>query len=274
MVTVKKIFGVVKTVLVWLVLALAVFMMIFTLISVNTFDQNDRSIFGYKFFVVQTDSMSATDFDAGDVAISKTVDPSTLKEGDIITFISQNSESYGETITHKIRKLTKDANGDPGFVTYGTTTDTDDETIVTYPFVVGQYQGKIPNLGSFFMFFKTTPGYIICILIPFLLLIISQGVNCIRLFRRYRAEQMEEMQAEREKLEQERTEAQKMMEELMALKQQLAERENTPQPTPEPTAPSSAADSTAPTEQTAEQEEQPTEEQPSEQQTEKPTAEG
>lgn len=51
----------------------------------------------------------------------KEVDPSTLKEGDIITFMSQDTDSFGETITHKIRKLTTDAEGNPGFITYGTT---------------------------------------------------------------------------------------------------------------------------------------------------------
>ena len=55
-----------------------------------------------------------------------------------------------------------------------------------------------------------------------MLLILYQGINVIRLFRRYKKEQMEEMQAERDKIEAERLESQKMMEELMALKEQLA----------------------------------------------------
>lgn len=220
---IKKILNITKTVLVWLVVAVAVFMMLFTLISVNTFDQNDRSLFGYKFFVVQTDSMAATDFDAGDIVISKEVDVTTLKAGDIITFVSQGSDNYGETVTHKIREVTRDTDGGIAFVTYGTTTNTDDEALATI--VVGQYVGYIPNLGAFFLFLKTTPGYIICILIPFLLLILSQGLNCIRLFRRYKGEQMEEMQAERAKIEEERAESQRMMAELMELKAQLAAKE-------------------------------------------------
>ena len=56
-----------------------------------------------------------------------------------------------------------------------------------------------------------------------MLLILYQGINVIRLFRRYKKEQMEEMQAERDKIEAERLESQKMMEELMALKEQLAQ---------------------------------------------------
>ena len=221
----KKTLQVTKNVLVWLVVAVAVGMMIFTLISVSTFDKTDRNIFGFKFFIVTSDSMAATDFDAGDIAISKNVDPKTLKEGDIITFLSQDHDNFGEVVTHKIRRLTTDANGRPGFVTYGTTTDTDDRTVVTHEYVVGQYVGRIPKVGSFFMFLKTTPGYILCILLPFLLLILSQGLNCVRLFRQYKKEQMDEMKAERAKIEEERAESQRMMAELLELKAQLAKKE-------------------------------------------------
>ncbi len=230
----KKALQITKTVLVWLVVAIAVGTMIFTLVSVNTFDQTDRSIFGFKFFIVTSDSMSATDFDAGDIAISKNIDPEALNEGDIITFLSQDSDSFGEVVTHKIRKLTTDAGGRPGFVTYGTTTGTDDATIVTYEYVVGKYVGRIPSLGSFFIFLKTTPGYILCILIPFLLLIFSQGLNCIRLFRQYKKEQMDEMKAERVKIEEERAESQRMMAELLALKAQLARKEEEEDPRSDP----------------------------------------
>lgn len=222
----KKVLNIIKNIFVWLMVALAVCMMIFTVVSVNTFDRSDRSLFGLKAFIVLSDSMSKTDSDAGDLVLVKEVDPSTLKEGDIIAYTSQNTSNYGETVTHKIRKLTTDANGEPGFIIYGTTTDTDDETVVTYPYVLGKYKTNIPKVGRFFMFLKTTPGYIVCILIPFLLLILIQGLNCIKLFRRYKLEQMAEMKEERAKIEEERAESQKMMAELLVLKAQLAEKEN------------------------------------------------
>ena len=145
----KKVFNVIKTVFIWVVLVISVGMMIFTLISVNTFNKHDKNLFGYKFYVVQTDSMSATHFDAGDVIISKAVELSSLKAGDVITFISQNPESMGETITHMIREVTRDAEGNIAFVTYGTTTDTNDEALATM--VIGKYQTKLPKVGKFFM---------------------------------------------------------------------------------------------------------------------------
>ena len=218
----KKALNIISTVLVRALVVATVGMMIFTLISVNTFDQANRSIFGYKFFIVRSDSMSATDFDAGDIVFVKNVDPATLQAGDIIAFTSQNSHNFGETVTHKIREITTDANGDPAFITYGTTTDTNDEAAVTYPYVLGKYTGKIPNVGTFFQFLKTTPGYILCIFVPFLLIILYQGFQCIQLFRRYKKEQMEELEAERAKIEEERRQSMEMMKELQALKEQLA----------------------------------------------------
>ncbi len=227
----KKALNIIKTTLVWLVVLLAVSMMIFTVVSVTTFNRNDRDLFGYKMYIVNSDSMAATDFDAGSLILVKEVDPSTLKDGDIITFMSQDTDSFGETITHKIRKRTIDAEGNPGFITYGTTTGVNDETIVTYPYILGQYQRHIPGLGTFFNFLKTTPGYFVCIFTPFMLIILYEGVKFFNLFRRYKREQMEEMQAEKDKIEAEKAENAKMLEELKALKAQLEGQQAVPDAT-------------------------------------------
>ena len=91
----KKALNIAKTIFVWLMVALAVFMMIFTIVSVTTFDRADRNLFGYKTFIVLSDSMSKTDFNAGDIVFVKGVDASTLKEGDIISYTSQNIHNLG-----------------------------------------------------------------------------------------------------------------------------------------------------------------------------------
>ncbi len=218
----KKAFEIAKTVIVWLVVAVAVFMMLFTIISTAVLGRNDRNLFGYRMYIVNTDSMSKTDFSAGDLIFSKAVDPSTLEEGDIITYISQNSDSFGEMITHKIRSKAVDADGAPGFVTYGTTTDTDDEIIVTYPYIMGKYTGRIAKAGHFFNFLKTPQGYIVCIFVPFMLIIVYQGINFFNLFRRYKQEQNAEIEEEKKKIEAEREENLRMLEELKALKAELS----------------------------------------------------
>lgn len=221
-----KALKIIRNVFTWILVLLAAAMMVFTIVSVATFDRADRNIFGYKAFIVLSDSMKKTDFEAGDLVLIKDVDPSTLKEGDIISYTSQNTSNFGETVTHKIRRLTTDASGNPGFVTYGTTTDTDDETVVTYEYVLGKYEFSVPKVGKFFQFLKTTPGYIVCILIPFLILILLEGVRCIRLFKKYKSEQQAQLKAERDEIERERAETKKMMEELLKLKAETEGRDS------------------------------------------------
>ena len=217
----KKVFGTFARIFAAILSVISVCIMLFTVVSVLTFNRTDRELFGYKMFIVLSDSMSATDFSAGDLVLTRDVDPSTLQPGDIIAFTSSNDENYGQTVTHKIRELTTTDDGEPGFITYGTTTGIDDSTVVTYPYVVGKYEGSIPKVGRLFQFLKTTTGYIICIFLPFLLLILMEGLRCVRLFRQYKKEQQTELQKERDQLREEREETQRMMQELMEMKQKL-----------------------------------------------------
>jgi signal peptidase I len=234
--TVKKILGISAKVLSIIIIAVTVFMMVFTIFSTLTFDRNDRNLFGIRFYVVLTDSMSPSKnnkedkvhFDAGDIVLIKNVkNKAALKEGDVIAFVSKNKPSFGETVTHKIRRVEKTDDGKIiGYTTYGTNTGVDDDVIVQPEFVIGKYAGKLPNIGHFFAFLKTTPGYIVCILVPFLLLITWQGVNTVRLFKQYRKEQMADIEEERAQIAKEREESAAMLKELQALKEQLAKQQS------------------------------------------------
>ena len=238
--TTKKVLGILSKVFAGIIIAVTVGMMIFTIISVTTFDRNDRNLFGIRFYIVLTDSMSPSEnnkdldvhFNAGDIVLIKDAeDPTALQPGDVIAFISQNSVSFGETVTHMIREVRTTTDGKLiGYVTYGTNTGTDDETIVEPAYVLGVYAGKLPKVGEFFQFLRTTPGYIVCILVPFMLLILYQGVNTVRLFKRYKKEQNEEIENERAQIAEERKQnaetaaaAAEMMRELQALREQLAQ---------------------------------------------------
>jgi signal peptidase I len=79
--TVKKILGISAKVLSIIIIAVTVFMMVFTIFSTLTFDRNDRNLYGIRFYVVLTDSMSPSEnnkedkvhFDAGDIVLIKNV---------------------------------------------------------------------------------------------------------------------------------------------------------------------------------------------------------
>ena len=215
----KKAVNAIINVLSTLMMVVAVCVMIFTIVSVNTFNRQDRSLMGYKAFIVLSDSMSATDFDAGDLVLTKDVNPAELQEGDIIAYISENPDNYGEVVTHKIRTV----NSDGTFTTYGTTTDTDDAYPVSWEQILGKYDRAIPKVGAFFNFLKTTPGYICCIFVPFALLIMMQGLNTVKLFKQYKREQQEDIDRQKAELEQERLETKAMMEELLAMKREMVQ---------------------------------------------------
>lgn len=208
----------------WVLIVFTVFIMIFTIVSVRA---QKQGVFGYRASIVLTDSMSGT-FEAGDLIFTKEVkDVSKLKKDDIITFISQGGESEGKIVTHAIYDVAVKDNTYEIY-TYGKKTGAIDKdehgnpiAVPSYA-IIGQYQGHIPNMGHFFQFLKSTPGYIVCILLPFSALIIYQGVNCVRIFLKYRKEQTAEMDAERAKIEADREEAQRVLKELEQLKAQLA----------------------------------------------------
>ena len=211
----KKFLNIISKILIILIIIITVFVIIFTFVSLKS-NKKLNSFLGYSALIVRTDSMKATDFAAGDLIFIKEVNPSALQEGDIIAFQSQSEDLYGEIVTHKIREVLTFDNGKIGFITYGTTTNTDDEHIVTADFVLGQYQGKIPKIGYFFSFLKTVSGYIVCILIPFLLLILFQGMKCIKVYKKYKAQQLAEIEAEQ-------AEKERMQQEIEDLRRQLLE---------------------------------------------------
>ena len=214
----KKALDIAVRIITTVILIFSVCVMIFTVISVNTVGK-DADFLGYKPYIVLSDSMRDT-FAVGDLSVSVQTDPETLEPGDIITFTSIDPSNYGTVITHKIREITE-YEGEPAFVTYGTTTGVDDSYPVPFDNVIGEYKFRLPKMGYFFEFLTTPAGYVTVILIPFLVLIALQGAKFFRLVRQYRAEQQAELDTQRAQAAAELEEARRMKEELERLKAQL-----------------------------------------------------
>ena len=251
----KNILNLILKIASWILIGITVVIMLFTIVSMATLNKNDRNIFGYKFLIVQSDSMSPSEknadddvhFRAGDIIIIKDVENAwALKPGDVISFTSFSEVSYLETVTHMIYEVKKDNNGKVvGYVTYGTNTGAIDDTVVEPEYILGKYTGKIPAVGHLFAFIKSTPGYIVCILVPFLLLILYYGFNVIKLFKKYKGEQNAILEAEKAEIAEEKRQTEQMLRELQALKEQLAMQGQLPaEPTPT-TAPAPTSDTVA-----------------------------
>lgn len=195
----KKALKITGNVLTGIVAVLVVVMTVLTVFSMVFNRDGTASVFGVQAYVVQSDSMTP-EFAAGDVIFSEEVNPEELVAGDIITFISRDSASYGQTITHCIREVTT-YNGELAFITYGIATGVDDGTPAAASDVLGRYTFRIAGLGSFFEFLKSVPGYIVCILLPFLVIIGLQVANIVSAVRAARAEKAAAAAAERSRVE-------------------------------------------------------------------------
>ena len=220
----------------WIFVVFSVLIMIFTIITLTTVDRNDRSIFGVKFYIVQTNSMSESKnnqeidihFSAGDIVLIEDVsNKASLKAGDVIAFLSTNSVSFGKTITHMIREVKISPQGKVlGYITFGTNTGVNDEALVEPEYVLGKYAGKLPGVGYFFAFVKSTTGYIVCIFLPFFFLILYNAINVVRLTKKYKKSVNEKERAE---LEAERQKHEETLKELQALKEELAQQKSVEQ---------------------------------------------
>lgn len=101
-----------------------------------------------------------------DVVVNLRVDdPSKLHEGDVITFISQSKINYGDTITHRINKITYD-NGTYYFTTKGDNNLVPDESPVEFNNIIGKVILKIPQLGQAQFFLLKQGSKLFLILIP------------------------------------------------------------------------------------------------------------
>lgn len=190
------------------------------------------SLFGRKAYIVQSDSMSGV-FDVGDVIVAKIPgDVTALNEGDIITFISEDPDSFGAIVTHKIRSVEK-RGGETVYRTYGVANGFDDLTPVPAGNVLGVYEFRIAGLGNFFAFIRTPAGYVVLILLPFVLLVALNIGRLVKSIGQYRAEKRAEREelAAQQRLERERIaeqaradreEVERLREELRRLKESRA----------------------------------------------------
>ena len=112
---VKKVLNIALKVVTWLLIAFTVFMMIFTVVTVTTVDKNDRGIFGFKFYIVQTDSMSLSEknkdmdvhFNAGDIVIIKNVPSLVCEQCGEVSYSDEVAQEL-EKIINKIKQKWKE----------------------------------------------------------------------------------------------------------------------------------------------------------------------
>lgn len=116
-----------------------------------------------------------------DVVVSKKVSsPSDIKVNDVITFISTSSISKGMTITHRVIEIVETENG-VAYRTKGDNNLSPDTAPAEYNNVIGKVVLRIPQLGRVQSFLGTQSGWLIVIVIPALIIIISDILKIFKL---------------------------------------------------------------------------------------------
>ena len=106
--------------------------------------------------------------------------PEDIKEGDVITFVSTATLTKGMTITHRVVEIFHDENG-YSYMTKGDNNIPTDGTAVPYDHVLGKVLFKIPQLGRVQEFLGTKGGWLIVVVIPAILVILSDILKIFRL---------------------------------------------------------------------------------------------
>ncbi len=148
--------------------------------------------------IVYTDSMSGI-FEMGDLIICKTVDAAEVKKNDIISFFDPAGNGTS-VVTHRVIDIVTDEEGNRSFITKGDANNIQDRDPVPAEKLVARYTGiSIPNAGHVALFMQTTPGLIVCVFVPLVLLV---GYDIIRrkIYEKKHREDKDQLLAELEEL--------------------------------------------------------------------------
>ena len=150
--TLKKIWDIASTAIVVLIVLCAVFLM-------------GSRLIGFQCYNIISPSMEP-EYMVGDLIYVKKVDPATIKEGDVITFIVNENLVVG---THRVVRVDAE---NQRFYTKGDANDVEDGEPVHFNNVIGVPQFSIPKLGYVSDFVQNPPGMYITIGVGVLLILI------------------------------------------------------------------------------------------------------
>ena len=151
MATFKKVLNILSTALVVLMVLCAVFLM-------------GTRLMGFQCYNVISPSMEP-EYMVGDLIYVKAVDTSTIKEGDIITFLVNEDLVIG---THRVVRVDKE---NQRFYTKGDANEIEDQNPVHFNNVIGVPKFSIPKLGYVSDFVQHPPGMYITIGVGIILIL-------------------------------------------------------------------------------------------------------
>lgn len=167
----KKKTAKIVNIILYVILGIILISNVFILIQSKMNEDKVPAIFGYKPFIVMSGSME-TEIYTNDLIFVKTIDPKTLNEGDIIAFRTNDNV----VVTHRIVEVYSD-NNTLQFKTKGDNNASNDSDLVNEESVEGIYKGRIPQLGSWFLFISKPLGMLVSALIAIVIIFIYAFIN-------------------------------------------------------------------------------------------------
>lgn len=151
--------------------------------------------------IVLSDSMYPT-VQAGDLIFCRATAPEEIAVGDVIAFFDPGSET-NVIVTHRVAGIEQTAEG-LCYTTKGDANNVEDLRAVPAGRLVGRYAWRLPKMGRVAMFIQTIPGILLCVVLPFILLLGGDLVRHRLLEKRSRADsdamrrELEQLRAEKE----------------------------------------------------------------------------
>ena len=151
------------------VILLPILIINLTLIAKSYINEDEVPSVGGVFpMIVLTDSMYPV-IESGDLILCHTLEAEEVKVGDVITFYDPMGNGTS-VVTHRVMDISE-KDGRPQFVTKGDNNNVEDQVPVDAEDLIGIYQNRIPKAGNVAMFMQTTPGLILCVVCPIILLV-------------------------------------------------------------------------------------------------------
>ena len=135
--------------------------------------------------IVLTDSMYPQ-IKSGDLIICNTLEPEEVRVDDVISFFDPMG-SGTSVVTHRVLEVIEE-DGALSYRTKGDNNNAEDQVLVPEKNLVGIYRSRIPGLGNVAMFMQTTPGLILCVVCPVLLMV---GYDMLRRKKYEKAKQQD-----------------------------------------------------------------------------------
>ena len=193
--TLHKIMTIVGTVLCIILIPILI---INCILIVKSYTSEDvPSVAGALPLIVLTDSMYPL-IESGDLIICRTTEPDEIQVDDVISFFDPAGNGTS-IVTHRVMEVTE-KDGQLAWRTKGDNNNAEDRQLVPAEKLVAVYEGtRLPGFGNVALFMQTTPGLIVCVVCPILVLVAYDMIRR-RMYEKSTKQDTDQLLAELEEL--------------------------------------------------------------------------